>query len=79
MTTYRYAEVEESGTKYVDVERAGKFQLNDDDNAADKAKAVIVSTQQVPEDSVELEKVDNLQEAVVTSNVTPRKEFKRKR
>lgn len=73
--TYRYAVIDDGA--YVDVELAGRYELQDED-PAEKAKAVIVSTQQVPEDSVKLEKVDNLQQAIVSENV-PQKPSKRKR
>jgi hypothetical protein len=76
--TYRYAVVEEGNRKYVDVEYAGKVELNDGENAEDRAKALLVSTQQVPEDSIKLEKVDNVQQAIVTSELTPNKRTKKK-
>lgn len=53
--------------KYVEVERAGRYELNPGENAADKAKALIVSTQQVPEDEVEVEKVNSVNSGVITS------------
>ena len=71
--TYKYAVVEEGNAKYVDVEMAGRVALNDGESAEKRAKALIVSTQQVPEKTVKLEKVDNLEEGVVTSDQTANK------
>ena len=72
--TYKYA-VSEDG-KYVDVEMAGRFELNGED-AQTKAKNLIVSTQQVPESTVKLERVDDLESGVITSGQTPTKSPKK--
>lgn len=71
--TYKYAVVEEGNERYVDVEMAGRVALQGNENPEKRAKALIVSTQQVPEKTVSLEKVDNLQEGVVTSDQTKNK------
>lgn len=75
--TYRYAVLEEGNKKYIDVERAGKLEVQDGENLEERAKAFIVSTQQVPEDSVKLEKVDNVMDSVITSEQAPQKRFKK--
>ncbi len=72
--TYKYA-VSEDG-RYVDVEMAGRFELNGED-PAEKAKNLIVSTQLVPESAVKLERVDDLQSGVITSGQTPSKSPKK--
>lgn len=66
--TYRYA----VDGNYVDVEMAGRVALNGEDPAV-KAKNLIVSTQQVPESTVKLEQVDDLESGVITSGQTPSK------
>lgn len=71
--TYKYAVVEEGNTKYVDVEMAGRVELQGNESPEKRAKALIVSTQQVPEETVELEKVDGVQEGVITSEDTKNK------
>ena len=71
--TYKYAVVEEGNEKYVDVEMAGRVALQGNESPEKRAKALIVSTQQVPEETVELEKVDDLQEGVITSDQTKNK------
>lgn len=72
--TYKYAIVEDG--KYIDVEMAGRVALDGED-AATKAKALIVSTQQVPESTVRLEQVDDLESGVITSGQTPKKNPKK--
>lgn len=71
--TYRYAVVEEGSQKYVDVEMAGRVAIEKGESPEKRAKALIVSTQQVPEETVELEKVDDVQEGVITSQDTKNK------
>jgi hypothetical protein len=70
---YKYAVSEEGNRKFIEVEMAGRFELRKDESPAEKAKALIVSTQQVPEDSVKVEKVDGFSDGVITSTKTPKK------
>jgi hypothetical protein len=71
--TYKYAVVQEGNAKYVDVEMAGRVALNKGEDPEKRAKMLIVSTQQVPEENVKLEKVDNVQDSVITSQQTTNK------
>ena len=71
--TYRYMVVEENTKTYVDVEHAGKVRVHEGENAEDRAKALVVSTQQIPEHAIDLEKVDDLNRSVVTSGQVPSK------
>jgi hypothetical protein len=69
---YRYS-VSKDG-KSVEVEHAGTAPMNrGETNHEEKAKALIVSTQRIPEDSFEVKKVDNLNDGVITSDGTPNK------
>jgi hypothetical protein len=71
---YKYSVSEEGNRKYVEVEQAGRFELAEGDNAKDKAKAVLVSTQpHLDENDIELEKVDNVQSGVITSEKPAKK------
>jgi hypothetical protein len=70
---YKYAILEEGNKKYVEVEMAGKAEVYEGENPEDRAKALVVSTQQVPEKVVKMQKVDNLQDSVITSKQTPNK------
>jgi len=66
---YRYSVAEDG--KSIDVEHAGHAEMNEGEtNHEEKAKALIVSTQRIPEDSFKVEKVDNLEDGVITSNDT---------
>jgi hypothetical protein len=69
---YRYS-VSEDG-KSIQVEHAGKAPMNDGDGShEEKAKALVVSTQRIPEDSFEVKRVDDIGEGVITTNGTPTK------
>lgn len=71
--TYMYSVSEEGNAKYVDVEMAGRYQLNEGEDPKQKAKDLIVSTQRVDEETVELKKVDDISTGVVTSKQTKNK------
>lgn len=71
--TYKYAVVQEGAEKYVDVEMAGRAKIYDGENPEDRAKDLIVSTQQVPENTIKLQKVKNLDVGVITSQQTENK------
>ena len=69
---YRYS-VSEDG-KSIEVEHAGHAEMNEGDGShEEKAKALIVSTQRIPENSFKVKKVDNLETGVITSDETPKK------
>jgi hypothetical protein len=71
-SVYRYS-VSEDG-KSIDVEHAGHAEMNDGDGShEEKAKALIVSTQRIPEDSFKVKRVDSIQDGVITSNETTNK------
>lgn len=73
MPTYRYAVIEERKKIYVDVEMAGRVVVNPGEDPIDKAIKLIVSTQRVDENTIDLQKVADLQHNVVTSDRTPNK------
>lgn len=75
MTTYKYS----VGDNYVEVEKAGRFTLNPGENAEDKAKALIASTQSVNADDIELEKVDDVSTGVITSEDAPARQARKNR
>jgi hypothetical protein len=75
--TYAYAVEEEGNRKFVRVQNAGRFALADGEDPAKKAKQLVVSTQQVSEDSVEVEKVDGFVDGVITSDQPKQKQQKR--
>ncbi len=69
---YRYS-VSEDG-KSIDVEHAGHAEMNEGDGShEEKAKALIVSTQRIPEDQFKVKKVDSIGDGVITSGDTPKK------
>jgi hypothetical protein len=73
---FNYSVVEQDNKTFVDVERAGRFQLNPGEKPADKAKDVIVATQSVDANDVEVQEVDSLEGGVITSERAPHKRKK---
>lgn len=66
---YRYSVAEDG--KSIEVEHAGIAELHEGDKSPEqKAKDLIVSTQQIPEGSFEIKKVDDINDGVITTDDT---------
>lgn len=69
---YRYTVSEDE--KSIEVEHAGHAEMHSGDTShEEKAKALIVSTQRIPESAFKVKRVDNPDTGVITSKETPTK------
>ena len=75
MAEYKYSTFDEDGRKYIMVERLGRFEMSEGENAEDKAKNLAVSLRNENPDDVKVKKVDDrdLGDGVVTSDQPTKK------
>ncbi len=73
MTEYKYSTYDEDGRKYVMVERLGRYELNEGENAEEKVKQLAASLRNENPDDVKVEKVDNVGDGVITSDKPTKK------
>lgn len=75
MAEYKYSTFDEDGRKYIDVERLGRFEMTEGENAEQKAKDLAASLRNENPDDIKVKKVDDreLNDGVVTSDRAPKK------
>lgn len=74
MTTYKYSVGDDGSNKFIEVEKVGRFGLNQGDDPAEKAKDLIVSILNEDRDGIDVEEVDDVSgSGVITSGETANK------